>query len=81
YIDVQIPLTASETVGWKPLAALTTAATEPFDAARDIAFYRERAQAYLPVHPGQFYIMFPEDAHAPIIGTGRIKKLIGKILI
>ena len=81
YIDVQIPLTASETVGWKPLAALTTAATEPFDAARDIAFYRERAQAYLPVHPGQFYIMFPEDAHAPIIGNGRIKKLIGKILI
>ena len=55
YIDVQIPLTASETVGGKPLAALTTAATEPFDAARDIAFSRQRAQAYLPVHPGQFY--------------------------
>ena len=81
YIDVQIPLTASETVGWKSLAALTTAATEPFDAARDIAFYRERAQAYLPVHPGQFYIMFPEDAHAPIIGIGKIRKAIGKLMI
>lgn len=81
YIDVQIPLTASETVGWKPLAALTTAATKPFDAARDIAFYRERAQAYLPVHPGQFYIMFPEDAHAPIIGNGKIRKAIGKLMI
>lgn len=81
YIDVQIPLTASETVGWKALADITTPSVAPFNTQHDITFFAEPAQAYIPVHPGQFYIMFPEDAHAPIIGSGRIKKLIGKILI
>ena len=77
YIDVQIPLTASETVGWKALADITTPSVAPFNTQHDIAFFAEPAQAYIPVHPGQFYVMFPEDAHAPIIGSGRIKKLIG----
>lgn len=81
YIDVQIPLTASETVGWKPLADITTPSVAPFNTHHDIAFFAEPAQAYIGVHPGQFYVMLPEDAHAPIIGSGKIKKLIGKLLV
>lgn len=81
YIDVQIPLSASETVGWKPLSDMTTESEQPFDEENDFALYDERAQVYLNVHPGQFYIMFPEDAHGPVIGQGQIKKLIGKIRI
>ena len=30
---------------------------------------------------GDIYLMFPEDAHAPIIGTGKMKKAICKLLI
>ena len=29
---------------------------------------------------GQFSILYPEDAHAPMLGTGKIKKMIFKIL-
>ena len=29
--------------------------------------------------PGQFAIVFPEDPHAPVIGEGKIRKLIGKV--
>ena len=38
YIDIQFIQTGSETLLWSPLAALTKI-TEPYEAAKDIAFY------------------------------------------
>ena len=29
--------------------------------------------------PGQFVIVYPEDPHAPVIGSGKIRKLIAKV--
>lgn len=81
YMDVQFPLSCAEQFGWKPLSALTTEPSVPYDAQRDIAFYKEEAQAYVSAQPGQFYILFPEDAHAPIVGQGPIRKAVGKILL
>lgn len=81
YMDVQFPLSCAEQFGWKPLSALTTQPSVPYDAQRDIAFYKEEAQAYVTARPGQFYILFPEDAHAPIVGQGPIRKAVGKILL
>lgn len=81
YMDVQFPLSCAEQFGWKPLSALTTEPSVPYDAQRDIAFYQEEAQAYVMARPGQFYILFPEDAHAPIVGQGLIRKAVGKILL
>lgn len=81
YIDVQIPLSTSESVAWTPLSDLKTESEQPFNEQDDFALYDEMGQNYITVRPGQFYIMFPEDAHGPIIGEGPIKKLIGKILI
>lgn len=81
YMDVQFPLSCAEQFGWKPLSALTTEPSVPYDAQRDIAFYKEEAQAYVSAQPRQFYILFPEDAHAPIVGQGPIRKAVGKILL
>lgn len=81
YMDVQFPLSCAEQFGWKPLSALTTEPSVPYDAQCDIAFYQEKAQAYVTARPGQFYILFPEDAHAPIVGQGSIRKAVGKILL
>jgi beta-galactosidase beta subunit len=33
------------------------------------------------LHPGQFGIYFPDDVHAPMIGEGRIRKLIMKVKV
>lgn len=79
YIDVQIPLTCDETFGWSPLAALPAQPDVPYSDERDIAFYHAMAQAYCLVKPGQFYVLFPDDAHAPLVGEGPIRKVIGKI--
>ncbi len=81
YIDIQFPLSASEVVGWKALSDVKGASDAPFDEARDIAFYTQPAAAYFEVRPGQFYLLYPEDAHAPLVGEGPIRKAIAKVRI
>ncbi|MCR5077824.1 MAG: YhcH/YjgK/YiaL family protein [Prevotella sp.] len=80
YIDVQVPLLLEETMGWTPMAALGTPDIA-YDALRDCGFYSQPARNYLKVSPGQFAVFFPEDAHAPIIGEGRQRKLVAKVRI
>ena len=81
YIDVVIPLTMSERIGWMPLADIAVDSMEPFDEARDIAFYDVRPQTLIAVHPGEFCVFFPSEAHAPLIGEGHTRKIVGKLLL
>lgn len=74
YIDIQVPLTANETVGWRPLESLDMAPDIAYDEQRDIVFYRQPSSAYIPVEPGQFYLMLPNDAHAPLIGEDQSER-------
>ncbi len=80
YIDVHIPLNGAEIVGWSPLNALGES-DKPFDEDKDFALFSQLAQAYTNIVPGQCLIAFPEDAHAPIIGYGKLRKAIAKIAI
>lgn len=79
YIDVHFPLTGDEICGVTHISDLTVESDEPFNDEEDYALYSEPARTYFTAHPGDFYIVFPEDAHAPIIGEGKIKKAIAKI--
>lgn len=81
YIDIHIPLSGEEIVGWTPLCDLKEPSIDLFNIERDFALYAQKPSTYFTVKPGQFYIMFPEDAHAPIIGKGTLRKLIAKVRI
>lgn len=80
YIDIHIPLSGTEIIGWKALSDLS-APDQPFDSVNDFAVYSAPAAVYTEVHPGEFVIDFPTDAHAPIIGEGKLRKLIAKVKI
>lgn len=80
YIDIQILLEGEETIGWKPIEDCTNE-TKPYDKAADCALYAEPASTYVTLKPGQFAIFWPEDAHAPIIGKGKVRKCIAKVKI
>lgn len=80
YIDIHVLLEGRERIGWRPLH-LCTDQTKPYTEADDCALYADRPTAYADLLPGQLLIAFPEDAHAPVIGHGRIRKLIGKVRI
>ncbi len=68
FIDIHIPVSAPETIGYTPLHRLVTL-TEPYDAQRDIAFYAQHPTGYFELSPGEFAVMTPCDAHAPLIGA------------
>ena len=80
YIDVQVPLLQPETMGWTALSDLGKPDIA-YNPTTDCGFYKQAAREYLKVEPGQFTVFFPEDAHAPIIGEGLQRKLVGKIRI
>lgn len=81
YIDVHFPLSGDEVFGWTPLTEITVPSDEPFDTEHDFALYTAPAVTYMTVHPGQMAIVWPEDAHAPIIGCGTLRKAIAKVRI
>ena len=79
YMDVHFPLTCTEVIGWKAISDINISSEQPFDTEKDFAFYNEPASTYAEVHPGECMILYPEDAHAPIIGKGNMRKLVAKI--
>lgn len=80
YIDIQLILTqgACETFGWSERRDCRQPCGV-FDAAKDILFYQDTPQTYFTLRHGQFVVFFPEDAHAPMVGEGTIRKAIVKV--
>lgn len=78
FIDIQIPLTGTELMGYMPRTDL--AETE-YNAEKDVTFYPGHATDYLTVKPGMFAIFFPEDAHAPGVTEVELKKVIVKVRV
>lgn len=77
YVDIQIPLSGTEVMGYTPASDLPQA---EYNAEKDITFYPGLAESYVTVKPGMFTIFFPQDGHAPAITETGVKKIIVKIL-
>ena len=81
YIDIQLLLRGDEEVfGWSEKKDCLTAVAD-FDAEKDIQLFTDVPQCFYTVREGQFSILFPEDGHAPMLGKGKVKKCIFKILL
>jgi len=80
YIDIQLVLEGDETMGWKPLTDCLNPVSDHSEE-RDIRFFHDAPASYVPVPPDHFCIFFPEDAHAPLVGTGTVRKVIFKVAV
>jgi len=80
YIDIQYVISGKEEMGFKPVADCKQV-KEAYSAEKDIAFYSDAPEQWIPVPPGSFIIFFPEDAHAPLIGEGDILKAVVKVAV
>ena len=78
YIDIQLVLEGVDEMGWKPLAECREPVTD-YSAEKDIQFFRDAPSSWITTPPGAFCIFFPEDAHAPLVASGNIRKVIFKI--
>ena len=79
YIDIQMPIDGTERVGYIPRNECKTIKGE--NPEKDVVFYEEKPTQFFILSPGKFVLFFPQDAHAPIIGEGKIKKIVAKIKI
>lgn len=80
YIDIQLVLEGDETMGWKPLADCLNPVSEHSEE-KDIGFFYDAPASWVHVPPDHFCIFFPEDAHAPLVGVGSIRKVIFKVAV
>jgi biofilm protein TabA len=78
YIDIQYVIAGIEEIGWKSRSGCQRPRGD-YDAERDIEFFGDTPESYLTVRCGQFTIFFPDDAHAPLIGTGKVHKIVIKV--
>lgn len=78
-IDIQIPLSTSETFGYTPLSKLPKL---EYNSEKDIIKYEQEAETYFTLQPGEFVIFFPQDGHTPCISSEKeIRKAIFKVKI
>ncbi len=80
YIDIQLVLDGDETMGWKPIADCYNPVGE-FSVEKDIQFYIDAPVSWIAVPPDHYCIFFPEDAHAPLVGSGQVRKVIFKVAV
>jgi YhcH/YjgK/YiaL family protein len=80
YIDIQLILEGADEMGWKSLADCCIPVAE-HNEQRDIRFFDDAPSSWIVTPPGHFCIFFPEDAHAPLVSSGQVRKVIFKIAV
>lgn len=82
HIDIQLCISGTEQMGWKPREKCVSPKGD-FNDEKDVQFYNDAPDMFFQLTNGQFAIFFPEDVHAPMIGVNddEIKKLVIKVKI
>lgn len=81
YIDIQMSLRGGEGIGWYPRAQLTPNTT--YDAERDFVLFDVPAApgAFVNNIPGQFAVLFQDDAHMPGVNLGDVSGHVKKVVV
>ncbi len=80
YVDIQYVIAGMDDMGFRPTSDCKLVDTS-YDADKDIGFFNDQPKSWTPVSAGSFVIFFPQDAHAPLIGSGEIHKAVLKIAV
>jgi len=78
YIDIQLILAGADDIGWKPKSSCKQP-SGLYDPKSDLQFFADKPNTWLSIVGGEFAIFFPEDAHMPLISSGRIHKVVVKV--
>lgn len=81
YIDIHYVISGVEKLGWKAVSECSPkdSPKNNYDESTDLIFYNEAADNWVILNEGHFVIFFPGVAHAPMLGSGAIKKIVMKV--
>lgn len=77
YIDIQVPIISDEQVGYAHREDCKNLIEK--NEAKDYSFFKEPLSSLFSLRVGAFCVFFPDDAHAPLIGTKKTRKIVVKI--
>jgi biofilm protein TabA len=80
YIDIQYVVEGVDEIGWRALRHCRELDTE-YSATPDVGFYRDPAESYFTVGPGEFAIFYPDDPHSPMSGRDKFLKPVVKVAV
>ncbi len=80
YIDIQFVISGDEVIGWQYLPPESPLRAS-YKAEKEIGFLANPAPLWIPVQEGYFAILFPTDAHAPLAGSGPVRKAVVKVAV
>ena len=80
YIDIQFVVSGDEWIGWRDLNTCHESG-RGYSAEKEIEFYTAVPEIWFRVPPGSFAVFFPEDAHAPLAGSGPVHKVVVKVAV
>jgi YhcH/YjgK/YiaL family protein len=78
YIDIQMAVIGSFGLSWKAIEDCNNLIAE-YEPEEDAAYYSDKSDFEIMLNPGNFAILFPEDAHYPKPPVENIKKAVFKI--
>lgn len=78
FMDLQMCLKGEDRLGWKALENCQSIKM-PYDKNRDIGFFNDKPDLWVPLSKRQFALVSPFDAHAPLGGKGTLRKMVFKI--
>ncbi len=79
YIDIHYTVAGCEVIGWRHVGDCHEA--EPYETGRDVQFFADAPVSVVAVPAGAYAITFVEDAHAPMMGTGEVHKVVMKVAV
>ena len=82
YADIQICLDGAEGIDLFDAQQLTV--SHPYDADTDLTFYQPESALQIgriDIHPSQFVILWPRDAHRPQMIVGGSSRMIKKAVV
>jgi biofilm protein TabA len=80
YIDIQYVVSGTDKIGYRYLNECKNRTTK-FDVENDYELYADEPEIYLYLTENKFVVFFPEDAHAPLLHKGNLKKIVIKVEI
>lgn len=80
YIDVQLAVTGSFPVLWRPLETCTMLRSD-YVADSDIILYDDMPSSLVLLEPGTALVLHPNDAHAPQPPDVAVRKIVFKVSV
>jgi YhcH/YjgK/YiaL family protein len=80
YIDIQYIHHGTDAIGWRELDTCKETLMT-FDEAKDVALFTDAPDFKFNLAAGCFTILYPQDAHAPLMGNEKLVRVVLKVKI